>query len=120
MHLGWTRNPHGACGWAAERVLFHTIRKPGHIVPNNHHFDTTRANIEMEKAEAQGLVIAEGRIASLVNPFKGNMDLTARERLWTEQVDRVPLVMITVTNNSGGGRAGYDLGYGCGYFNTAN
>ena len=61
-------------GRAAERILFHSALKPGDVVPNNNHFDTTRANIEVEEAEARDLVIAEGRIPSLVHPFKGNID----------------------------------------------
>ena len=91
-------------GRAAERILFHTILKPGDIVPNNNHFDTTRANIEVEEAEALDLVIAEGRIPSLVHPFKGNVDLEALDHLLTERGDHVPLVMVTITNNSGGGQ----------------
>ena len=96
-------------GRAAERILFHTQVHEGQIVPNNNHFDTTRANIEVERAEARDLVIAEGRVPATIHPFKGNIDLDALESLLEEDRDahggrRVPLVMITVTNNSGGGQ----------------
>jgi tryptophanase len=91
-------------GRAAERILFHTILSPGEVVPNNNHFDTTRANIEVEGADAQDLVIAEGRQPAVRHPFKGNVDLDALERLLAQHGDRVPLVMVTVTNNSGGGQ----------------
>ncbi len=91
-------------GRAAERILFHTILKPGDVVPNNNHFDTTRANIEVEEAEARDLVIAEGRVPALLHPFKGNIDLEALDAALERDGDRVPLVMVTVTNNSGGGQ----------------
>jgi tryptophanase len=91
-------------GRAAERILFHSILRPGMVVPNNNHFDTTRANIEVEECDARDLVIPEGRIPSVIHPFKGNVDLGALDRLLGEQGDRVPLVMVTVTNKSGGGQ----------------
>jgi tryptophanase len=91
-------------GRAAERILFHSVLEADQVVPNNNHFDTTRANIEVERAEARDLVIAEGRVPALVHPFKGNIDLAALEQTLREDGGRVPLVMVTVTNNSGGGQ----------------
>ncbi len=92
-------------GRAAEKILFSVAVKEGDVVPNNTHFDTTRANVEYQGAEARDLVIPEGTDPATVLPFKGNMDID-RLRATIEEVgaDRVPLVMVTVTNNSGGGQ----------------
>src|SRR5258707_10936029 len=92
-------------GRAAERILFTVMCKPGQIVPNNTHFDTTRANIEFTGAKAVDLPLPEAGDTQARIPFKGNMDVEALERLIAEHgAEKIPLVMITVTNNSGGGQ----------------
>jgi tryptophanase len=92
-------------GRAAERILFGVMVKPGMVVPNNTHFDTTRANIEFLKGRAVDLPCAEGKHLSREAPFKGNMDTDALEALIGEVgAERIPLVMLTITNNSGGGQ----------------
>src|SRR6185503_3416207 len=92
-------------GRAAERILFSVMCKPGQIIPNNTHFDTTRANIEYTGAEALDLPIPEFFQPSVQHPFKGNMDVGAlRDLIARVGPGRIPLVMLTVTSNSGGGQ----------------
>ncbi|MGN6612739.1 MAG: tryptophanase [Angustibacter sp.] len=91
-------------GRAAEKILFGVLGGPGLVVPNNTHFDTTRANVEATGATAVDLVIPEGRDPQSLHPFKGNMDVAALEALLAERADDVPVVFVTITNNSGGGQ----------------
>ena len=91
-------------GRAAERILFGSLLKPGDIVPNNTHFDTTRANVEHRQAHAYDIPVAEAHDPARALPFKGDIDLDQLERTLTEKAGSVPLAMITVTNNSGGGQ----------------
>ena len=92
-------------GRAAEKILFDLVGGEDKIVPNNTHFDTTRANIEMSGAEALDLPTPDGLDPTLINDFKGNMDLNALETLLRkERPERIPLVMMTVTNNANAGQ----------------
>jgi len=92
-------------GRAAESILFTVIAKAGDAIPNNTHFDTTRANVEAQGADAVDLVIEEGRHPEVEHPFKGNMDIGALEKfIESRGAENIPLCMLTVTNNSGGGQ----------------
>jgi tryptophanase len=92
-------------GRAAERILFSTVCGGGDVVPNNTHFDTTRANIEATGARAVDLPVPEGLVPSSTHPFKGNMDVERLESLVRDTgADAIPLCMITITNNTGGGQ----------------
>jgi tryptophanase len=92
-------------GRAAEKILFSVVGGPGKTIPSNTHFDTTRANVEFTGAEAVDCVIAEGHEPSTIHPFKGNMDPDALDALIRERgAENVPVVFMTITNNSGGGQ----------------
>ena len=92
-------------GRAAERILFSVMVQPGSIVPNNTHFDTTRANIEFCGGKAIDLPCPEAADFQSDAPFKGNMDTAALEKLVAEHgPEHIPLIMVTITNNSGGGQ----------------
>jgi tryptophanase len=98
-------------GRAAEKILFAILGGAGKIIPNNTHFDTTRANIEASGAEAADLPVKDALIPGLIKDFKGNMDITALERLLKQKgPQQIPLVMMTVTNNS---CAGQPVSMGC-------
>lgn len=91
-------------GRAAERIFFGITVKPGLVIPNNSHFDTTRANIEHDGGEARDLVIEEASDTASTHPFKGNIDLKRLEEFCVKERGRIPLGMITITNNTGGGQ----------------
>ena len=91
-------------GRAAERIIYGTLGGEGRVFIANTHFDTTRANIEFSGATAIDIPIAEGLDPSFEHPFKGNMDVVALERLLTQHGSAVGAVILTVTNNSGGGQ----------------
>ncbi len=91
-------------GRAAEKILFEVICKEGDIIPSNAHFDTTRANIEFQKAIAKDLIPDNFRDTQLENPFKGNMDIPKLQKLIDEHLDKIPIIMMTITNNTGGGQ----------------
>ena len=92
-------------GRAAERILFELLAGPGKYIPSNTHFDTTRANIEYQAAEAVDLVIPEGREPQLIHLFKGNMDVNRLENFIQDKgAENIPVCMLTITNNSGGGQ----------------
>ena len=92
-------------GRASERILFELVGGKGKVIPNNNHFDTTRANVEHSGAEAVDLVVDEGRDPRSRHPFKGNLDVGKLEDLIQRVgTDRIPLCMVTVTNNAGGGQ----------------
>ncbi|HEY8496580.1 MAG TPA: tryptophanase [Limnochordales bacterium] len=91
-------------GRAAENVLFHALVQPGQTVPNNMHFDTTKAHVHNRRARPVNLIIPEGRDPQNPHPFKGNMDVNALETLLEKEGANVPLILLTVTCNNNGGQ----------------
>lgn len=91
-------------GRAAEKILFSIIAGPGKIIPNNTHFDTTRANIESTSCQAIDLITEQGLDPQFIAPFKGDIDLIKLRQLLVDRHQDIPIVMLTITNNSGGGQ----------------
>ncbi len=91
-------------GRAAEKILMSIVGGKGKVIPNNNHFDTTRANVEFTGAEALDLVIDEGRDFNCEHPFKGNLDPAKLRALIAQRRDDIPIGMVTITNNTGGGQ----------------
>ena len=91
-------------GRAAENVLFSHLVKPGAVVPGNSHFDTTKGHIESRKATAVDCTIDEAKDTQLEIPFKGNVDPKKLEKALAENADKVPFIIVTITNNTAGGQ----------------
>lgn len=91
-------------GRAAENVLFSALVKAGDIVPGNSHFDTTKGHIESRKAFAVDCTIDEAKDTQLEHPFKGNVDIAKLDKVLAENADKVPFVIVTITNNTAGGQ----------------
>ena len=91
-------------GRASEKILATITVKEGDIIPSNSHFDTTRANFEFVKAEALDLLCKEGLDLLSPSPFKGNIDLDKLEKILKEKNEKIPFVLMTITNNTGGGQ----------------
>ena len=96
-------------GRAAENVLFSALVKEGDIVPGNSHFDTTKGHIESRRATALDCTIAEAKNTELDHPFKGNVDLALLEDVLSENGDKIPFIIVTITNNTAGGQANSNL-----------
>ena len=91
-------------GRAAENVLFSHLVKPGDIVPGNSHFDTTKGHIESRKAFAVDCTVDEAKNTQLEVPFKGNVDPKKLEACLAENADKIPFIIVTITNNTAGGQ----------------
>lgn len=91
-------------GRAAENVLFSALVHDGDYVPGNSHFDTTKGHIESRKAFAVDCTIDEAKDTQLEHPFKGNVDIKKLEDVLKEHADKVPFIIVTITNNTAGGQ----------------
>ncbi|MDD2622082.1 MAG: tryptophanase [Bacteroidales bacterium] len=91
-------------GRAAENVLFSCLVKEGDYIPGNSHFDTTKGHIESRKAFAVDCTVDEAKNTQLEVPFKGNVDPDKLDKFLSEKADKVPFVIVTITNNTAGGQ----------------